>query len=246
MKRLFRVFSLVFLVSLVGCKTPPKDDEIIIPAEELYLKASSLYQVGSYKEAAEEFGKIYFQHPGGDLTPYAELMEAYNLYLAGEYLEAIDVLDNFIKIHPVHEDIAYAFYLKGLAYYMQISDIAHDQSITEKAKMAFHEVINRFPGSKYALDVALKKDLVDDHLAGKEIAIGRFYQKKKNPIGSINRFQIVVDNYQTTSHTPEALYRLTESFVMLGLKEEAVKYAAVLGYNYPESNWYKYAKKLVE
>ncbi len=240
-----KIICLIFVFSLFSCKSKKENEDMMIPAYESYKKGMELFQEGHYKDASDHFGKIYFQHPGGDLTPYAELMEAFSLYSARQYQESVDVLDNFILIHPTHEDIAYAYYLKGLDYYMQISDIHHDQALTQRAKDAFEELISRFPGTKYALDASIKIDLVNDHLAGKEMEIGRYYQNRSNPAGAINRFQSIIDNYQTTTHTPEALYRMVESFIILGLKDEANKYAAVLEHNYPDSNWYKYAKTIL-
>jgi len=240
-----KVVCFISIFLIFGCKSKNENEDIIIPAEESYTKAIKLFQEGHYKDASEYFGKIYFQHPGGELTPYAELMEAYCLYNARQYQDSVDVLDNFILIHPTHKDIAYAYYLKGLDYYMQISDVHHDQKITQKTKDIFEELISRFPDTKYALDASIKIDLVNDHLAGKEMEIGRYYQFRSNPVGAIDRFQSIIDNYQTTTHTPEALYRLVESFTILGLNNEANKYASVLKHNYPESNWYKYAKNLI-
>jgi len=240
-----KIIALGLLFSLIGCKTKNNEDEIVVPAIDSYKKGLELFTDGKYKDAAEEFGKVYFQHPGGELTPYAELMEAYSLYNAREYADAVDVIDNFTIIHPAHEDLAYAYYLKGLAYYMQISDVHHDQDMTQNAKDVFEELISRFPGTKYALDASIKIDLVNDHLAGKEMSIGRYYQNKLNPIGAINRFQSIIEQYQTTSHAPEALYRLVESFVILGIRDEAEKYAKVLEHNYPGSNWSNYANNLL-
>lgn len=242
----FRNLSLLLLCSsiLVACKTT-KEDDTIIPENTLYQTATDLLHKNKYKEAAAEYAKIYFQHPGSDLTPQAEIMEAYSFYLATEYEEAIDVLDTFMNLHPMHEDIAYVYYLKAMCYYMQLSDAEHDQGKTESAKVAFQDVINRFPDTKYAVDASLKMDLIKDHLAGSEMNIGRFYLSKQNPIAAIKRFQNVVQNYQTTSHAPESLYRMVECYMMLGLKDEAKKYAAVLGHNYPSSDWYAHAHKLV-
>jgi outer membrane protein assembly factor BamD len=173
-------------------------------------------------------------------------MQAYSLYVAGEYDEAIDVLDIFIKLHPRHEDIAYAYYLKALSNYVQISSVLLDQSRTRYAKESLEELMRRFPGTKYAIDAALKIDLVNDHLAGKEMSVGRYYLKRKNPIAAIKRFQNVIEEYQTTSHAEEALYRLVESNVMLGLKDEAEKYAAVLSHNYPSGSWLHNARNLLK
>lgn len=238
-------FVTIITLLLTGCKSK-KEDETVFPATDLYQNGLTKLGQHKYSDAAKEFGKVFFQHPGNDITPQAELMQAYSLYLDNQYDEAIDVLETFTKLHPMNVDIAYAYYLRALCHYMQISDVHLDQSRTTFAKESFEEVIGRFPGSKYAIDSALKIDLVNDHLAGKEMEIGRYYLHKKNPIAAINRFQNVIDNYQTTSHTPEALYRLVESYTLLGLKSEAQKTAAVLGHNYHDSKWYKYAYNLVE
>lgn len=233
-------------LSLIGCKSKKNNDDIVTPIPKLYNEGITLLEKKKYKKASEEFGKVFYQHPGDQATPQAELMQAYSLFLASQYEEAVDVLDVFINLHPANIDIAYAYYLKALSHYMLISDVNHDQSRTFLAKDSFEEVMERFPNTKYAIDSSLKIDLVNDHLAGKEITIGRFYLRKKNPMAAINRFEEVIDNYQTTSHSIEALYRLTESYMMLGLPEEAKKYASVLGHNYPNSQWYSYAYKLVK
>ncbi|HJD55873.1 MAG TPA: outer membrane protein assembly factor BamD [Rickettsia endosymbiont of Pyrocoelia pectoralis] len=246
--KLAKLLCILFLtsLSLIGCKSKKNNDDIVTPIPKLYNEGITLLEKKKYTKAAEEFGKVFYQHPGDQLTPQAELMQSYSLFLASQYEEAVDVLDVFINLHPANIDIAYAYYLKALSYYMLISDVNHDQSKTFLAKDSFEEVIERFPNTKYAIDSSLKIDLVNDHLAGKEITIGRFYLKKKNPMAAINRFEEVIDNYQTTSHSIEALYRLTESYMMLGLPEEAKKYASVLGHNYPNSQWYSYAYKLVK
>lgn len=246
--KLAKLLSILFIVSIVlsGCKSKKSSDDIVTPISTLYGEGITLLEKKKYKKAAEEFGRVFYQHPGNVVTPQAELMQAYSLFLASQYEEAVDVLDIFINLHPANIDIAYAYYLKALSYYMLISDVNHDQSRTFLAKDSFEEVIAKFPNTKYAIDSSLKIDLVNDHLAGKELTVGRFYLKKKNPMAAINRFEEVVENYQTTSHCAEALYRLSESYMMLGLPEEAKKYASVLGHNYPNSGWYSYAYKLVK
>lgn len=246
--KLTKLYCYLLLTSffLTSCKSKKIDDELITPAPALYNGGLVLLENHKYEKAAEEFGKIFFQHPGDEITPQAELMQAYSLFLATEYEEAIDILEMFIKLHPMNVDIAYAYYLKALAYYMQVSGVQLDQSRTSFAKESFEEVIKRFPNTKYATDASLKIDLVNDHLAGKEMDVGRYYLTKKNPIAAIKRFQSVVDNYQTTSHIEEGLYRLVEGYLMLGLVEEGKKYASVLGANYPEGKWYKYAYNLLE
>lgn len=239
-----KILLLILPFLLVSCKST-KEDLTITAVDTLYHKGELLMAEKKYKESAEEFSKIYFQHPGSAVAPNAEIMQAYSLYLATKYEEAIDVLDNFTKLHPVHQDIAYVYYLKALCNYMDISDAEHDQGKTSSANLAFLDVINRFPNTKYAVDSSLKLDLVRDHLAGLEMNAGRFYLKKNNPIGSIKRFQSVVQNFQTTNHITEALYRMVECYMMLGVKEEASKYAAVLGHNYPDSHWYSKAYNLI-
>ena len=233
-------------ISLVSCQSKMKGDKKIIPATELYDTALKHLDKGDYKKASLGFEKIFFQHPGNKITPQAELMQAYSLYLAGEYDEIVDVLDIFIKLHPRHEYIAYAYYLKALANYTQISSVKLDQSRTRYARSGLEEVIQRFSGSKYAIDAALKIDLVNDHLAGKEMLVGRYYLKKRNPVAAIRRFQAVVEEYDTTSHVAEALYRLVESNMMLGLTDEAKKYATVLKHNYPDSTWDKHSNYLLK
>jgi len=239
-------FILVAAFALTACKTKLIDDEAITPAAELYNAGVEKLEAGNYQKAALEFEKVFFQHPGNSLTPKAELMQAYSLYLDSEYDEAVDVLDVFIKLHPRHEGIAYAYYLKALANYTQISNVKLDQSRTRYAKAGLNEVMTRFTGSKYAIDAALKIDLVNDHLAGKEMLVGRYYLKKNNPIAAITRFQVVVDEYDTTTHVVEALHRLVETNLMLGLRGEAEKYANVLKHNYPDSQWYQYSQRLLK
>lgn len=233
------------LFTLTGCKNKKIDDETVLPSVLLYNTGKEYLEKGDYKKAAEEFEKVYYQHPGATITPQAELMEAYSLFLAGRYEDAIDVLNIFVQIHPMNEDIAYAYYLRGLSEYMQISRSEIDQSPTERAKSSFSELITRYPNTKYAIDAQLKMDLIEDHLAGNEMYTGRYYLIIHNPIAAITRFQNVINNYSTTSQTPEALYRMVEAFLMLGLKDEAVKYASVLGYNYNNSKWYKRAYYLI-
>ncbi len=243
-KFVLSLFGLMIL-SLCSCKSKLKDEEIVAP-EKSYAAGVVQLEKGEYKKAAEHFEKVFFQHPGNAITPQAELMQAYSLYLAAEYDDVVDVLDIFIKLHPRHEDVAYAYYLKAMANYIQVSSVLLDQSRTRYAKEGFEELISRFPGTKYALDAALKIDLVNDHLAGKEMLVGRYYLKKKNPVAAVKRFQTVIDKYDTTSHAEEALYRLVETNVMLGLKDEAEKYATVLEHNYPKGSWIHNARHLLK
>jgi outer membrane protein assembly factor BamD len=244
--RIYNLILLCFVSAMMSsCKSKKMNDEAIQPAKLIYHEGQELIEAGKYKKAAESFERVYFQHPGSNITPYAELMEAYSLFLDTKYEDASDVLDNFIKIHPLHEDIVYAHYLKGLAEYMQISRAELDQTATANAESAFKELITKFPSTKYAIDASLKIDLVYDHLAGSEMDVGRYYLHVNNPISAITRFQNVIQNYGTTEHVPEALYRMVESYMILSLKPEAEKYGAVLGHNYNDSKWYKRAHKLL-
>jgi outer membrane protein assembly factor BamD len=224
---------------LAACGSTPKDTYVEKPVEKLYNGAMDRLAADDYKGAANQFDEVERQHPYSVWATKAELMGAYADYEAGKYDEAITAADRFIQLHPGHRDVAYAYYLKALSYYIQITDVGRDQKNTEKAMKALDEVIRRFPDSKYARDARLKYDLTRDHLAGKEMNIGRWYEKQDQYLAAINRFRRVVDDYQTTTHVPEALHRLTECYLALGVVDEARKTAAVLGHNYPGSEWYQ-------
>ena len=248
MKNSFIYVVSIIVVALItsSCKTKMLDDAVI-PEGELYSRGLNFLDQKKYDKASGEFEKIFFQHPGKGITAQAELMQAYSLYLDGKYDEAIDILDLFIKLHPRHSDIAYAYYLKALSNYNQIADVELDLSRATNAKKSFEDVIKLFPDTKYAIDASLKLDLINDTLAAKNILIGRYYLTRGNPIAAIPRFQSVIHgDFQTTAHAPEALYRLVEANLMLGIRDEAQKYAATLGYNYPESDWYKYSYDLLQ
>jgi len=212
---------------------------------EIYSQALGYLEEGEYKNAAQYFDEVERQHPYSVWATKAKLMAAYSLYQSNKYDDAITAMDRFIAVHPGNRDVAYAYYLKALCYYEQIADVQRDQDMTKKALDSLQDVVTRFPGTTYARDARLKMDLTRDHLAGKEIAIGRFYQRRVQFLAAINRYKVVVDQYGDTSHVAEALERLTESFMALGLVDEASKSAAVLGYNYPGSDWYKDAYQLV-
>jgi outer membrane protein assembly factor BamD len=224
---------------LAACGSTPKDTYVERPVEKLYNGAMDRLADENYVGAAKDFDEVERQHPYSVWATKAELMGAYANYEGGKYDEAISAADRFIQLHPGHRDVAYAYYLKALSYYIQITDVGRDQKVTEKAMKALDEVIRRFPDSKYARDARLKYDLTRDHLAGKEMEIGRWYERQGQYLAAINRFRRVVDEYQTTTHVPEALHRLTESYLALGVVDEARKTAAVLGHNYPGSEWYQ-------
>jgi len=208
------------------------------PVEELYNNGVDALNARRFSTADDQFNAVEQNYPYSTWAVNAQLMSGYSLYLQNKYTESIGTLDRFIQLHPAHRDIGYAYYLRALCYYEQIADIERDQKGTEQAMNAMREVVNRFPDTSYANDAKLKIDLCVDHLAGKEMEIGRFYQKQHLYEAAIGRFQRVVDDFQTTNHVPEALARLTEIYLVLGLKEQARKTAAVLGYNYPGSEWY--------
>ena len=217
------------LLVTAGCTGEEDFEYVERPVEELYNEAMDTLQSGSNTKAARLFDEVDRQHPYSPWASKAQLMSAYAHYLENNYEDAIAGLDRFIQLHPGNEDVAYAYYLKALSYYEQISDIGRDQKMTREALTSLEELTRRFPDSKYTRDAELKIDLTRDHLAGKEMAIGRFYQDRGHYLSAINRFRMVVEEYETTSHTPEALHRLVECYLALGIIEEARETAAVLG-----------------
>ncbi len=215
------------------------------PVAKLYNKALASMNEGAFRTAAKEFAEVERQHPYSSWATRAVLMQAYSQYQRNAYDEAINASRRFITLHPGHRDAPYAYYLIGVSYYEQIGQVTRDATATKKALDALAEVSQRFPGTPYARDAAAKAVLAKDHLAGKEMEIGRYYQKKKAYLAAINRFKTVVTDYQTTTHTPEALYRLTETYLAFGVRSEAQTAAAVLGFNYPNSEWYRDAFALL-
>jgi outer membrane protein assembly factor BamD len=213
--------------------------------ESLYIEAKEQLDKGNYKVAGALFDEVERQHPYSEWARRAEIMGAFTYYLQRDYNKAIDGAQRFLSIHPGNREAPYATYLIALCYYEQIADVDRDQKITQEALDALNEVIRRYPQSEYAADSKLKIDLVNDHLAGKEMEIGRYYERAGLWLAAQIRFQIVIDKYQTTSHTAEALYRLTETNLALGIPDQAKKYAAVLGANYPGSPWYQRAYNLL-
>jgi outer membrane protein assembly factor BamD len=224
---------------LAGCSGSKQDEYVERPVEELYNQAQDLLEAGDDKSAGQAFEEVERQHPYSQWATRAQLMSAYAYYEANSYDEAVAAAQRFIELHPGHQDVPYAYYLIGISYYEQISDVGRDQKMTEQALAAFDELRRRFPDSEYAKDAELKADLARDHLAGKEMSIGRYYLRRGQYLAAINRFRNVVERYQTTTHVPEALHRLTEAYLALGLDQEAQKNAAVLGYNFPSSPWYQ-------
>ena len=215
------------------------------PIADLYNKALKHLQAGEYKSAAKDFSEVERQHPYSSWATRATLMTAYAQYQRNAYDDAMNASQRFITLHPGHKDAVYAYYLLAMCQYEQIRDVKRDQSITEKALTALDEVSRRFPGTNYSHDAEAKAVLARDHLAGKEMEVGRYYTRKKAYLAGINRYKTVLTRYQTTSQAPEALFRLTEAYLALGVRSEAQTAAAVLGHNYPNSDWYKDAYQLL-
>lgn len=248
MRRLIPLALPLGFVLLTGCAGDTKkegDSYVERPVEQIYAEATNAVDQGNYTRAAILFSAVEQQHPYSQWAMRAELMAAYSFYEAYKFEEALGALDRFIGLHPGNPNVAYAYYLKGLCYYQQISDVRRDQGPTVQAQKALEEVVRRFPSTPYARDAKLKLDLTRDHLAGREMAVGRFYENTHLYLAGIRRFRTVVDNYPTTSHAPEALHRLVECYMGLGMVEEATKAAALLGHNYPGSHWYEASYDLV-
>ena len=242
------LLSAFLILSLVACssskdKQAPQETDTV---ENLYQKAQSAMDEENYIAATKYFEEVERQHPYSSQSTKAQLMSAYASYLDQRYDEAILSLDRYAQLHPGSSDVDYAYYLKALCYYEQISDVRRDQDMTINALKALNTLIHRFPESEYSRDAILKRDLTLDHLAGKEMDVGRYYLRRGHMNASINRFRSVVLNFQTTSHTPEALHRLVEAYMTLGLKAEALQVAAVLGHNYPGSTWYERSYALLD
>lgn len=235
-KHLLKTGRVAALLLATACseKTPYVEQ----PATDLYLKGYESLVKNDYKEAAASFDEVERQHPYSEWATRGQLMSAYTNYLNGDYDKAIGTLNAFIQLHPGYKHIDYANYLKGLCFYDRILAVTRDQKNTFEALNALQTVAKKFPDTKYGRDSQLKMDLVYDHLAGKEMDVGRYYMRQGLYIAAINRFQTVIDAYQRTTHVPEALYRLVECYLSVGLRKEAQTVAVVLGHNFPGSEWY--------
>lgn len=237
---------LMALSLLSACSSDDVEEYVESPVEQLYNDGHNALLAGDYEGAAKQFDEVERQHPYSVWATKAQLMAAYANYENQKYDEAVIALDRFIQLHPSNKDVPYAIYLKGLSYYEQISDVGRDQLMTDEAQKTFRELIKRFPTSKYARDARIKLDLTIDHLAGKEMEIGRYYTSRNQCIAALNRFKSVIQKYQTTTHVPEALHRMIECYIQLGLDDEAKRTAAVLGHNFPGSEWYLDSYQIVE
>ncbi len=252
----FRQFPLLLtlcgILTITGCSS---SDDAEVPEEEkyanesaeaLYTMARANYAEQDYNEAIELFDEVERQYPYSEWAARSQIMAGYIHYERQRYDDAVLAFERFVKLHPGHESTPYAYYIMALSHYEQISDVGRDQGMTKKAMDALREVVKRFPNTEYARDARLKLDLTEDHLAGKEMMVGRYYLEREEYLAAVNRFRHVIDVYQTTSHVPEALHRLVETYLKLGVHDEARRYAAVLGHNFPGSEWYRYSYALLE
>jgi outer membrane protein assembly factor BamD len=231
-------------LNLFGDKDVQAPDE---PADKLYNEGLYLLnEKKEYKEAIKRFEEVDRQHPYSEWARKALIMSAYTSYEANQYDDCIATAKRYVALHPGTPDAVYAQYLIGSSDFERIPDITRDQARTEKALAELDEVVRKYPTTEYAASARKKIEVARDQLAGKEMAVGRFYMEKRNFTGAINRFKIVVTQYQTTRHVEEALMRLTEAYMSLGIVQEAQTAAAVLGHNFPESPWYQDAYNLVK
>jgi outer membrane protein assembly factor BamD len=229
-------------------KVTQKDDTFVEqPAEQLYNEGLFLTnEKRDAKGGAKKFEEVDRQHPYSDLARKSLLMSAFAYYQANDYDSCIGAATRYVTLHPGSPDAAYAQYLIAASHYDQITDVTRDQTRTEKAIAALEEVVRKYPTSEYAVSAKAKLEAARDQLAGKEMSVGRYYMQKRNYTAAINRFKTVVTQYQTTRHVEEALARLTEAYMAIGIVQEAQTAAAVLGHNFPDSPWYKDAYNLVK
>ena len=239
-------FVIVFLATLLFSCSKKEIKKTEIVEKSLELQVLEAYEEGmralnenDVLYAAKKFNEAEILFPQSRWAPKSALMAAYSYYKQDYYVDAIAELKRFLKIYPNHKNISYAYYLLGICYYEQIVDEKKDLESIENAKQTFEILIDRFPNNEYSLDAAFKIDLINDILASKEMYLGRYYVERKKWIAAINRFRTVVDEYDQTIYTQEALHRLVEIYYTLGLEQEGKKYANLLGYNYQSSIWYE-------
>ncbi len=239
-----RVLALALLAGGAAACTSTREREALQftdePVERLYNRGGEMLDSHRWPDALAAFEEVERQHPYSSWARRSMLMEAFAHYQANQYDDAIEDAQRFIALHPGNESAPYAYYLVAMCHFERILDVGRDQGTTERAMAALNDVVRRFPESPYARDARLKLDMVHDQLAGKEMSVGRFYLRRDQHLAAINRFRNVIENpdYQTTSHVPEALHRLVESYLSVGMTEEAQRMAAVLGHNFPGGEWY--------
>ena len=249
MAKIKHIINVIFLLTLfVSCsdtklQTPETEGERL---QILYSNAMDLVNKKDYVDAATLFEDIERQYPYSKWSNQAQLMTSFCYYKSSMYNESLDSLERFIALYPGSKKISYAYYLRALNYFEQIKDVERDQSMTEKAKKAFYEVTTKYPESQFAQDANDKIDIINDRLAAKEMEIARYYQFSHQWISAINRYNEILENYKTSVYTAESLHRLVEIYYSLGLYEDAKKYAATLGHNFPESKWYAMSYEIVK
>jgi len=245
----FRLVALgTAMLILSACGTSKKEKLAYVerPAELIYNQAVDQMDRGDWGDAKLLFQEVERQHPFSKWARRSMLMSAYASYRSADYDESVAMAQRFIGLHPGSDSAPYAYYLMAINYYDQIYDVGRDQATTISAEAALQQVVRRYPESDYARDARLKLELTHDHLAGKEMSIGRYYLKENQQLAAIGRFKTVVSQYETTSQTEEALHRLVESYVSIGVIQEAKLVGSVLGYNYPNSEWYADSYDLLE
>jgi len=233
---------------LGACQSSTRKTELAYverPVEQLYNQAAGELDSHDYANAILLFEEVERQHPYSEWARKSMVMSAYASYKTRDYTTALAAAERYLALHPGGSEAEYAYYLIALCHFDQIIDVGRDQATTELARESLNDIIRRFPESEYARDASVKLDMVNDQLAGKEMTVGRWYLRSNQTLSAVNRFRTVVDRYQTTSHTPEALHRLVEAYLTLGLKDQALAAGATLGYNYPESDWYKMSYRLL-
>ncbi len=243
-----KTFLFVILIIFTACS----DKKLLIPETEgeklqiLYNDAMELVKKRDFVDAAILFEDIERQYPYSKWSNQAQLMSGFCYYKSNMFNDSLDAIERFIALYPGSSKISYAYYLRALNYFEQISDVERDQTTTAKAKQAFNEVINKFPNSEFATDALSRIDIINDRLAAKEMEIARYYQFNHKWISAINRYNNILDEYKTSVYTEETLHRLVEIYYSLGLPEEAKRYAATLQFNFPGSDWYKKSYELIK
>ena len=238
MNRALPFLALLLLAACASHKEVKPVDVSAVPVQTLYNRGADALQAKDYPTALKQFDAVEQNYPYSTWAVQAQLMQGYTEYREQNFTDAVGTLDRYIQLHPANRDTPYAYYLRALSFYEQINDVTRDQKATQEAMGALQEVVNRYPDTAYARDAKLKIDLCRDHLAGHEMEIGRFYEREHLYAAAIGRYQRVVDDFQTTNHVAEALARLTDIYLRLGLPDQARRTAAVLGANYPGSTWY--------
>lgn len=247
MKKNFKkFFALSFVMVLLSACAATEDTISEQPVEQLYMQGYNYFKEKEYEQSARYFDEIDRQYPYSVWAPRAQIMAAYAYYSANQYDDAVLTLDRFIQLHPGNKNIVYAYYLKGLCYYEQMSDVSREQKMTEDALTTFQEILSRYPNSIYTADINVKLQEIEAHLAGKEMTVGRYYLKRHEYIPAMNRFQNVLLEHPKTNQTPEALYRLVVCYLSLGMNHQAEQLGVVLEQYYTDTSWTQKALKLIK